>query len=112
MLIPVWRNSRGPQLSMRGSGLILSHLSRCRLLSGSWRRGVIFLVLFFPSRIPSRISVEDTVEDTDVGVGFVAGGAYMPWSMRCAGRPGAVQHLVLRVLGRMCEARDRTVRHG
>ena len=45
-------------------------------------------------------------------VGFVAGGAYMPWSMRCADRPGAVQHLVLRVLGRMCEARDRTVRHG
>ena len=53
-----------------------------------------------------------SVEDTDVGVGFVAGGAYMPWSMRCADRPGAVQHLVLRVLGRMCEARDRTVRHG
>ena len=99
-MIPVWRNSRGPQLSMRGSGLILSHLSRCWLLSGSWRRGVIFLVLFF------------SVEDTDVGVGFVAGGAYMPWSMRCADRPGAVQHLVLRILGRMCEARDRTVRHG
>ena len=98
-MIPVWRNSRGPQLSMRGSGLILSHLSRCRLLPGSWRRGVIFLVLFFPSRIP-------------MWVGFVAGGAYMPWSMRCADRPGAVQHLVLRVLGRMCEARDRTVRHG